>query len=131
MPSSSPQRGQVGPVHASLTTRSEAHVRLAVDVADTGIGMTPKEISGLFQPFAQATATVSRNYGGTGLGLALSQRLAEAMGGRITVRSRKDEGSVFSFGLRLALGGTPSKCAANPARVTRELQPRPRAAGRR
>jgi two-component system sensor histidine kinase/response regulator len=107
------QRGQVD-VHASLTTRSEAHVRLAVDVADTGIGMTPKEISGLFQPFAQATATVSRNYGGTGLGLALSQRLAEAMGGRITVRSRKDEGSVFSFGLRLALGGTRPSAPPTP-----------------
>ncbi len=97
-------RGQVE-LHASLTTRSETHVRLTVDVSDTGIGMTPEEISGLFQPFAQATATTSRKYGGTGLGLALSQRLAEAMGGRITVRSRKDEGSVFSFSLRLAMGG--------------------------
>lgn len=98
-------RGHVE-LHASLTTRSESHVRLALDVVDTGIGMTAEEISGLFQPFAQATATTSRKYGGTGLGLALSQRLAEAMGGRITVRSRKDEGSTFSFGLRLAMGGT-------------------------
>jgi two-component system sensor histidine kinase/response regulator len=98
-------RGQVG-LHASLTTRSESHIRLTVDVSDTGIGMTPEEISGLFQPFAQATATTSRKYGGTGLGLALSQRLAAAMGGRITVRSRKDEGSVFSFALRLAIGGS-------------------------
>ncbi|MBI5107232.1 MAG: response regulator [Rhodocyclales bacterium] len=90
-------------MHISLATRSEDQVRVQIDVEDTGIGMTAEEISGLFQPFTQATAATSREYGGTGLGLALSQRLAEAMGGRITVRSRKGQGSVFSFGLRLPL----------------------------
>jgi two-component system sensor histidine kinase/response regulator len=89
----------------SLTTRGGDHVRLAINVEDTGIGMTTEEISGLFQPFAQANAATTRHYGGTGLGLALSQRLAEAMGGHISVRSRKGNGSVFTFGLRLPLAG--------------------------
>lgn len=90
-------------VLVSQMTRSEEQIRLSIAVADSGIGMTPEEISGLFQPFSQASAATSRQFGGTGLGLALSQRLAEAMGGRITVSSRKGQGSVFSLGLPLRL----------------------------
>ena len=101
-------------LHVSLTTRGGDHVRLAINVEDTGIGMTTEEISGLFQPFAQANAATTRHYGGTGLGLALSQRLAEAMGGHISVRSRKGNGSVFTFGLRLPLAGAPGSTAPAP-----------------
>ncbi len=104
-------------MHISLATRSEDQVRLQIDVEDTGIGMTAEEISGLFQPFAQATAATSREYGGTGLGLALSQRLAEAMGGRITVRSQKGRGSVFSLGLRLPLAFTFQPATPEPGPV--------------
>jgi two-component system sensor histidine kinase/response regulator len=105
-------------VHVALVARSEDQVRLSIDVSDSGIGMTPEEISGLFRPFSQANAATSRSYGGTGLGLALSQRLAEAMGGRITVSSRKGHGSVFSLGLCLPLAGGPQvepELAAAPA----------------
>ena len=108
------ERGRID-AHVSLVTRSEDQVRLAFDVEDTGIGLTAEEISGLFQPFAQATAATSRKYGGTGLGLALSQRLAEAMGGRITVRSQKGHGSEFGFGLRLPLAGALEPAAPAPA----------------
>ncbi len=105
-------------VHVSLVARSEVQVRLSIDITDSGIGMTAEEISGLFQPFSQASAATSRNFGGTGLGLALSQHLAEAMGGRITVSSRKGHGSVFSLGLSLPLAGAPQAeplVAATPA----------------
>ncbi|QDV68649.1 Autoinducer 2 sensor kinase/phosphatase LuxQ [Rosistilla carotiformis] len=69
--------------------------RIVFEVADTGIGMTSRQINRLFQPFSQADSSVSRTFGGTGLGLAISQRLAKIMGGEITVESEPGEGSCF------------------------------------
>ena len=68
---------------------------LMMTVKDTGIGMTEAELEGLFMPFAQADVFISRKYGGTGLGLTISKRLAELMGGDITVQSIKGLGSSF------------------------------------
>ena len=64
-------------------------------VADTGIGMTQEQMDKLFQPFTQAEASTTRRYGGTGLGLALSQRFARLMGGDIALASNPGEGSTF------------------------------------
>ncbi|WP_169742621.1 hybrid sensor histidine kinase/response regulator [Paraburkholderia ferrariae] len=75
---------------------------LVVSVEDTGIGLTEEQQAGLFQAFAQADRTISRRFGGTGLGLALCQRLAQAMGGRIGVESEHGAGSRFT--LHLAAG---------------------------
>jgi signal transduction histidine kinase len=64
-------------------------------VRDTGIGMTPEQIAKLFQPFMQADATTSRKFGGTGLGLVLSRRYSQMMGGDMTVESEPSKGTTF------------------------------------
>jgi signal transduction histidine kinase/ActR/RegA family two-component response regulator len=74
----------------------EGHPRLRIDVIDTGIGMTEEQIRNLFQPFSQADTSTTRKYGGTGLGLTISQRLARMLGGDITVTSESGRGSCFT-----------------------------------
>ena len=69
------------------------------DVSDSGIGMTPEQLGRLFQPFTQADASTTRKFGGTGLGLTISKRLAKLLGGDIVVASEPGTGSTFSFTL--------------------------------
>jgi PAS domain S-box-containing protein len=73
----------------------QAAERLYARVVDTGIGMKPEQVQRLFDPFAQGSAAIARQYGGTGLGLSISRRLAELLGGTIRVRSDYGEGSEF------------------------------------
>jgi PAS domain S-box-containing protein len=73
--------------------------RLEFRVSDTGIGMTPEQMSKLFEAFTQADATTARRYGGTGLGLAISRKIAQGMGGDIEVESAPDAGSTFTVRL--------------------------------
>jgi GAF domain-containing protein/CheY-like chemotaxis protein len=68
-------------------------------VTDTGIGMTPDQLTRLFEAFSQADAATTRKYGGTGLGLALSRRLCRMMGGDVTVESEAGRGSTFTIRL--------------------------------
>jgi len=65
-------------------------------VKDTGVGIAPEQMARIFQPFTQADSSISRRYGGTGLGLTISRRLAELLGGRLTVKSQPARGSEFS-----------------------------------
>jgi signal transduction histidine kinase/CheY-like chemotaxis protein len=72
-----------------------------LSVADTGIGMSPSQIAGLFRPYTQAEASTARRYGGTGLGLAICRKLAHMMGGEISVESAPGQGSTFRVWLPL------------------------------
>ncbi|MGP6226223.1 two-component system sensor histidine kinase/response regulator SagS [Pseudomonas aeruginosa] len=73
-----------------------------ISVRDTGIGIAQEALDRIFQPFTQADAGITRQYGGTGLGLALTRKLCEAMQGELTVESTVGLGSLFSVGLPLA-----------------------------
>jgi signal transduction histidine kinase/CheY-like chemotaxis protein len=73
--------------------------RIAIDVRDTGPGLSPEHAERLFRPFVQADASITRTHGGTGLGLAISRRLAELMGGTVTLASELGKGSTFQVTL--------------------------------
>jgi len=75
--------------------------RLRIRITDQGIGMTPEEMDRLFKPFQQVDGSITRRFGGTGLGLALSQRLMAMMNGQITVESEKGRGSAFTVEMPL------------------------------
>jgi two-component system sensor histidine kinase/response regulator len=88
----------------SLREYTDTDIVLLFSVTDTGIGLTEEQMSRLFKSFAQADTSTTRNYGGTGLGLAVSKSLAQAMGGDVGVESVHGEGSTFWFTAQLKIG---------------------------
>src|SRR5262249_2357470 len=80
------------------------HDWVTLSVADTGIGMTSEQMGKLFQEFSQASSKTASKYGGTGLGLVISRKFCQMMGGDITVASEPGKGSVFTVRLP---GGVP------------------------
>ena len=88
-------------VSVQVQERAADSVRLLFSVRDTGIGMSDELQTQLFQAFQQADTSTTRQYGGTGLGLTISQRLVNMMHGKIEVASQPGEGSQFSFSLEL------------------------------
>ncbi len=95
-------RGEVVISCRSLQEAGE-EVELQFSVRDTGIGLSPEQRGKLFQQFSQADTSITRKYGGAGLGLAISKKLTEMMGGRIWVESEPGRGSCFYFTARLGL----------------------------
>ncbi|WP_409287581.1 response regulator [Pseudomonas guariconensis] len=88
-------------VRAMIEDEQEDSVQLRISVQDTGIGLSPQDVRTLFQAFSQADNSLSRQPGGTGLGLVISKRLIEQMGGEIGVDSTPGEGSQFWISLSL------------------------------
>ena len=83
-------------------------------VADTGIGMTAEQMGKLFQEFSQASSSTASKYGGTGLGLVISRRFCQMMGGDITVESEPGRGSTFTIRLPRIVDAPKEVVAANP-----------------
>ncbi len=86
--------------------------RMIFQLKDSGIGMTPEQVSKLFQAFSQADASISKNFGGTGLGLAISQKFCHMMGGEITVTSEPGQGTTFTVTLPVDVRAPEAKTAA-------------------
>jgi signal transduction histidine kinase/CheY-like chemotaxis protein len=106
----------------------ETGSKLCVEVSDTGIGMSEEQLALLFRPFTQVDGSSRRKYGGTGLGLTISRRLAQMLGGDITVRSTPGQGSVFTMTVatgrmnwrgasELLRGGRPEAPPTQPAHL--------------
>ena len=91
--------------------------RLKFAVRDTGVGITPENIKRLFQPFQQIEHSGARRYSGTGLGLVISQRLIELMGGTIQVESQPEKGSTFWFTIPAMEANLPPRPAQTEARA--------------
>ena len=89
-------------VSFDLDYENEFEVYLSIKVEDTGKGIAPNKLEFIFEAFAQENNTISRRYGGTGLGLSISKRLADVMGGNLTVESTLEVGSTFTLFLPLA-----------------------------
>ncbi len=111
--------------HGSITLRvrkvaeDDASAMIRFEVQDTGIGIAPETIQRLFAAFEQADNTTSRRYGGSGLGLTITKRIAELMGGEVGVESIPGTGSTFWFTARLKKGqpvrATPAVSTTEPA----------------
>jgi signal transduction histidine kinase/CheY-like chemotaxis protein/ABC-type amino acid transport substrate-binding protein len=96
------EKGQIAVrVEAVEENKDEAVLRFTVQ--DTGIGISQDQIANLFSAFTQADASTTRRYGGTGLGLVISKRLVEMMGGKIWCQSEPNKGSIFAFTARFAI----------------------------
>lgn len=97
---------ECGAISLRVDAQSDADARtcaLAVSVEDSGIGIEPENIERLFQPFTQVDSSTTRRFGGTGLGLTISQRIVQQMGGTIAVHSEVGVGSRFAFTLNLPI----------------------------
>jgi len=99
------EKGSVS-VHVRLHNKGDDYL-MVVEIQDTGVGIAPENLGSVFDRFAQAEQSTTRRFGGTGLGLTISKRLAEAMGGDIGVTSEYGSGSCFtvSLVLRRSTGG--------------------------
>ena len=106
------EHGNVDVRIEQIGSASGSKVRLNVLIRDTGIGISEEQQRQLFQAFNQADSSISRRYGGTGLGLVITQKLVQQMGGQIRFESELGKGSVFSFSLDLEVSPAPDRQAA-------------------
>jgi PAS domain S-box-containing protein len=96
------ERGTIN-LRVTEVSRDPTHIFLRFSVEDTGIGMTREQVDGLFQPFTQADGSITRRYGGTGLGLTICRHLVDLMQGEMGVTSEAGRGSCFTFTVRFGM----------------------------
>jgi PAS domain S-box-containing protein len=124
------ERGSVT-LRARLLEDGSDGLLLRFEVEDTGIGIPGEKIQTLFHAFEQADASTTRKYGGTGLGLVITRRLAELMGGKFGAESTPGKGSTFWFTARLQRGRSAMPSASNSPAADAETELRRRHAGAR
>ncbi len=112
------ERGEIR-INIELIERTGEKVQLKCSVRDTGIGMTPEQSAKLFQPFTQADMSTTRKHGGTGLGLTISRRLVDLMGGRIWLESEAGAGTTFYFTVWLGVGSATGTVRIVPEKLAR------------
>jgi signal transduction histidine kinase/CheY-like chemotaxis protein len=115
------ERGYVA-LHATGELDAQGHPRVRIEVEDTGPGIAADKLDAILSPFVQADNSTTRKYGGTGLGLTITQNLAQAMGGALGVSSELGKGSRFWIELSLKLAPTPSVSSQRSA-LTSEQSP--------
>ena len=117
-------------IDVSETGRSERGALLEFAVCDTGVGIAPDKLPLLFQSFSQTDTSITREYGGSGLGLSIVRNLAELMGGGVGVHSEPGQGSRFWFYVQLAIAPSATRFsvpmrmrdATSPANAQRPMQ---------
>ncbi|MCX6236299.1 MAG: ATP-binding protein [Bacteroidia bacterium] len=109
-------------VRVRLLSQDNEKVTIEFSVADTGIGIPDDKIERIFENFQQASSGTSRLYGGTGLGLAIVKQLVEPQGGTISVKSKIDEGSTFSFTLSFLKTNAEAEIETEPEELDTEIK---------
>ena len=110
-----------GASEVGVAAAASSSVTLRFAVQDQGIGMTAEQVENLFQPFTQADSSITRKFGGAGLGLTISKRIVEKMGGTMSVSSLSGQGSEFSFTLQFSLPPALLPLASAPSSVPASL----------
>jgi signal transduction histidine kinase/DNA-binding response OmpR family regulator len=110
-----PEGGAIGLSAALEREGGSGTCAISIEVSDTGIGISPEQQERLFNAFEQADGGISRKFGGTGLGLVISKRIVEMMGGEISVASKEGAGSVFRFTFDAVKGKDAPKMMLDPS----------------
>jgi PAS domain S-box-containing protein len=118
---------QAGRVSLKVESDQDRSVPTALrfTVSDTGIGIANEKLGRVFERFTQADSSTTRRFGGSGLGLTISRRLVELMGGRIWVTSKVDEGSVFAFAVPFEVSAAANRPVSTPVGAHPEAPLRP------